>query len=260
MQNWMITISMLFISPALIFCQNFVIKADYGQGEPLFSKAKGELSNANIDFQKTFFYGTEGELQNANGVTFSLALDIQREHYRFSEKANSDGITNPFLYFNKTYNSIPVTLNFGYNHAIRESKFHILANVGIGYGIVFSEKTEVAYSFDGTVYYVDPQGQSHLDTQHVQLLTRDLALNQMLPFMKMTVGGEYYIHNFLIGIYIEERGWLSSFDKIGYHTEHSDSYTNFNRVLDGDYSVRTGYVGLKLAIGWRFQLPKKASS
>lgn len=253
----MILIIILIVSPISIYCQSFVIKADYGQGIPLFSKANGELANSNIDFQKTIFYGTEGERQWANGATFSVTLEIQNEHFEYSEKANPDGITSPFLYFKKTYHAIPVALSFGYNHAIGNSKFHILANAGIGFGIVNSEKIEVTYSFDGTIYYVDPQGQSHIDTEHVQLLTRDLALNKILPFTKMSIGCEYYTHNFLFGVYVDERGWLSSFGNIGYHTEHSDTYNNFNRILDGDFSIRTEYLGLKLAIGWRFKTSKK---
>lgn len=243
-------INLIFLSNTL-HSQSFCIVAQGTRSSPLLSQIKGDINNCAATIYSEAFPDLGFEYVNSSGIVFSTSIGYQRDWFGFSEITKVPTYGGP-LAFAKTYKSVPIIFSSGYSKQIRQSAFRVNIKAGAGFGIIHSENESRQYSFDGLVSVYDNQG-IHADSQHVLISIEDSPLQKLSWQTRISISLEYKLNRFFVRSFVEARTWLSHFEEIKYHSENSSSYNNYSQIVGGHFSVRTGYLGIGIGVGWYFK-------
>jgi hypothetical protein len=242
----------LFFPASSLQAQRIAIEVQAGHFIPSLSGLKGDIPNCAFNITNSNFPDVSIEYTKPSGLLFSATVGYQRDWLGFSEIARVNTYGGPLL-FAKTYTSFPFILSSGYACDIGESHFRFNSRAGIGFGMVHSNDVTSDYSFDGIVTVYDEQGQNHMDSQHVKSTVTDGSVKKILPQARISVALEYQVKKFFARVFVEGRSWLGGFGEVEYHSENSSAYYQYSQVTDGHFSLRTGYLGAGIGIGWSFR-------
>lgn len=231
-------------------CQTFSVKVQYGHFFPALTQLKGDIPNCSFVMWNSDCPDVGVEYAKLSGLTFSATIGYQKDWFNFSEISEVQTFGGPLI-LSKTYKSIPFIFSTGYSYNLGKSRFRVNALVGIGFGLVKSDEADKYYSFDGFVTVSDNQGQ-YLDSQHVFINIADQPMKKILPQARISIAIEYHINHFFARTFFEARSWLSNFEEIKYHSENTSAYYQYSQTSDGHFSIRPGYLGVGLGLGWYF--------
>lgn len=255
MKNIFTFVISLFLLSINLSSQSWCVTAQSGRYFPSLTNHKGDFPNCGFITYHADCPDIGFEFMNTSGIVFSTTIGYQKDWYNFSDRSGVETYGSP-LHFAKTSKSIPIIFSSGYTRQIGKSHFRINALAGIGFGIIRSNDVSYQFAFDGYIQTTDAQGNIYLDNQHVIINIVDSPIKKVMSQGRISISLEYVLKSFFVRSFFEARSWLSHSEEITYHSERSSSYYQLSQTLDGHFSVRTGYLGVGIGVGWYFKNPK----
>jgi hypothetical protein len=250
MKRICILFAALFSISGALKSQRIAVKVQVGYFYPGLTHLKGEIPNCSYSIQTNNCPDIGVEYIQPSGFVLSATIGYQRDWFNFWEKIPKPTYGGPVA-FAKMYRSVPVIFSAGYAHGIGKSNFHFNALAGIGFGMAHSENVSRDYFFESAMMVTDEQGE-HFDMQRVRIIVEDNSVKKLLPQARISAALEYQFKHLFIRAFAEARSWLGGFGEVKYHSENSSDYYQFSQVNDGHFSLRAGYLGAGIGLGWNF--------
>lgn len=245
------------ICPVVLNAQGFAGSINGTWLLPKLTELSGHLEEAQAGAGDAYAWDLNSEFRFRNGVAITSVIGWQHDKTVFADHHPTSG--SPIHV--KHHYSFTGAAGVGYGFHIAKNQFFGFANVMLGFGVGKTSSISKSVSRHEVYSWSEPQtGNSGNDTLDLEYHLNDLPVSSKLMQLRTVFGIEFRREQLFLKTFVDIRKWLNKIAEFEYSIERSDTYYKyqFDQSISGHVSVRPGYIGMGIGVGWYFNKSAKS--